>query len=408
MNNNKQRKVKEPVRLRTRKLADGSQSIYLDIYKDGVRSYEFLNLYIIPEVTRADKIKNEETLTAANAIKSLRIIDISNNKAGLTLRTSKSKITLQDYMQVFLQKKIREQKSEARITFIKCAMVVLDHYIEEKGLKGIRIGNIDLAFCEGFEDYLRTARDTRYKLPTAKERKKGVEPKKIAEGTAYGYFAVLNIALAWAVKHDFLKANPIDKMDITLKQNYNEKPFLTIDEVKVLLKAPCKNEELKRAFLFSCFSGFRISDIMALKWSDLIKDGEILTASIIMKKTKKRINQPIDQAAMAWLPERGEALDTDKVFKLNTLATIEKQLHAWIKDTTIDKHVTFHTARHTYGTMLVSQGADLYTISQLMGHADTRMTQIYAKVLDTKKKEAASLLNDIVVGTGKTQEVESI
>lgn len=135
---------------------------------------------------------------------------------------------------------------------------------------------------------------------------------------------------------------------------------------------------------------------MALKWSDLIKDGEILTASIIMKKTKKRINQPIDQAAMAWLPERGEASDTDKVFKLNTLATIEKQLHAWIKDTTIDKHVTFHTARHTYGTMLVSQGADLYTISQLMGHADTRMTQIYAKVLDTKKKEAASLLNVVM------------
>lgn len=134
MTNNQQRKVKEQVRLRFRKLADGSQSIYLDIYKDGVRSYEFLNLYLIPEASKTDKNKNDETLLAANAIKSQRIIDISNNSAGLVLRTSKSKITLHDYMEIFLAKKVSEQKSEARITFIKCAMVMLDHYIEENSL----------------------------------------------------------------------------------------------------------------------------------------------------------------------------------------------------------------------------------------------------------------------------------
>lgn len=106
MTNTNQRKVKEPVRVRFRKLANGCKSIYLDVYKDGVRNYEFLNLYLIPESTRADKIKNEEMMLAVEAIKSQRIIDISNNKAGLTLRTSKSKISLQDYMQVFLSKKI--------------------------------------------------------------------------------------------------------------------------------------------------------------------------------------------------------------------------------------------------------------------------------------------------------------
>ena len=396
MTNNQQRKVKEQVRLRFRKLADGSQSIYLDIYKDGVRSYEFLNLYLIPEVSKTDKNKNDETLLAANAIKSQRIIDISNNSAGLVLRTSKSKITLHDYMEIFLAKKVSEQKSEARITFIKCAMVMLDHYIEENSLKGIRIGNVDLAFCEGFEDYLRTARDTRFKLPTPKERKMGVEPKTISQGTAYSYFAVLNIALSWAVKHDYLKANPIDKMDITLKQCTEQRPFLSIDEVKALVEVPCKNEETKRAFLFSCFSGFRISDIMAMTWGDLKKDGEVLTASIVMKKTKKLINQPIDKPAMRWLPERDDALDTDKVFHLCQKSALELHIHDWTKKANIDKHVTFHTARHTYATMLISQGADLYVVSELLGHSDTRMTQIYAKVLDSKKKQAASLLNDVL------------
>lgn len=395
MTNTNQRKVKEPVRVRFRKLANGCKSIYLDVYKDGVRNYEFLNLYLIPESTRADKIKNEEIMLAVEAIRSQRIIDISNNKAGLTLRTSKSKISLQDYMQVFLSKKISEQKSEARITFIKCAMVMLNHYISDKNLNGIRIGNIDLAFCEGYEDYLRTARDTRFKLPMPQERKKGIEPKRISEGTAYGYFAVLNIALTWAVKHDYLRVNPIDKMDITLKQKFEEKSYLTIEEVKTLFNVPCKNEETKRAFLFSCFSGFRISDIMAMKWGDLKKDGEILSASIIMKKTKKRINQPIDKAAMRWLPERGEALDTDNVFHLCQKSAIELHLHDWTKKAEIEKHVTFHSARHTYATMLITQGADLYVVSELLGHSDTRMTQIYAKVINSKKKEAASLLNDI-------------
>ncbi len=392
---NYQRRVKEPVRVRFRKLANGSRSVYLDIYKDGVRSYEFLNMYLVPEVTKFDKTKNEEVLIAVEAIKAQKIIDISNNKAGLTLRTSKTRIPFQDFLEIFVSKKIKEQKSANRISFIRSAIVQLNHYIEARSLKGIRIGNIDLAFCEGFEDFLHSARDTRYKVLTSKEKKKGVEPKKISERTAYSYFSVLNYALAWAVKHDYLKANPIDKMDMTLKQRFEEKPFLTIDEVKTLIKTPCNNEETKRAFLFSCFSGFRISDIMSLKWSDLVKDGEVLSAIIIMQKTKKKINQPIDIAAMAWLPERGEASDADKVFKLNTLATIEKQLHSWTQSASIGKHVTFHTARHTYATMLITQGADLYVVSELLGHSDTRMTQIYAKVLDTKKKEAASLLNDI-------------
>lgn len=109
----KQVKVKEPVRIRYKKLSNGSLSIYLDIYKDGVRNYEFLSLYLVPERTPLDKNNNAEALAAANAIKSQRIIDIANGRAGLTMKTSKSKISFLDYMQVFYERKKEEQVSPA-------------------------------------------------------------------------------------------------------------------------------------------------------------------------------------------------------------------------------------------------------------------------------------------------------
>ena len=69
---------KEPVRVRYKTLSDGSQSVYLDIYRDGKRQYEFLKLYLIPETNAAAKAQNKATLAAVNTIKSQRIIELTN------------------------------------------------------------------------------------------------------------------------------------------------------------------------------------------------------------------------------------------------------------------------------------------------------------------------------------------
>ena len=79
----RQPKVKEPVRVRYKALSDGSQSVYLDIYRDGKRQYEFLKLYLIPETNAAAKAQNKATLAAVNTIKSQRIIELTNGVAGL-------------------------------------------------------------------------------------------------------------------------------------------------------------------------------------------------------------------------------------------------------------------------------------------------------------------------------------
>ena len=73
-----QQNIKEPVRLRRKKLTNGNVSLYLDIYWNGTREYEFLKLYLIPEKSKSDKDKNRETLKLANSVKAQRIIEIQN------------------------------------------------------------------------------------------------------------------------------------------------------------------------------------------------------------------------------------------------------------------------------------------------------------------------------------------
>ena len=98
---NKKTKLKEPVRIRTKKLADGSESYYLDIYADGKRSYEFLKLYRLPEINARVKEQNKATLAAVETIKSQRIIELTHNKAGLKNTSARSKMLLTDWMQTF-------------------------------------------------------------------------------------------------------------------------------------------------------------------------------------------------------------------------------------------------------------------------------------------------------------------
>lgn len=87
----KEIKIKEPIRLRTKELLNGCYSLYLDIYINGKRKYEFLKLYIIPERSKVDKERNAETLRLANAIKAEKIVALQNGKYGFNLNKKRLK-----------------------------------------------------------------------------------------------------------------------------------------------------------------------------------------------------------------------------------------------------------------------------------------------------------------------------
>ena len=161
-----------------------------------------------------------------------------------------------------------------------------------------------------------------------------------------------------------------------------------------MVATECSHEIVKRAFMFSCYCGLRLSDVYALKWKDLVRDGDIWRVGIVMKKTATPNYLPLSKQATAWMPGRGDAADSNNVFaRLPKGQYLNDLIKAWAKEAGLSKHVTFHTSRHTFATMLLTLGADLYTVSKLLGHANVKTTQIYGKIVDQKKDDAVSRID---------------
>ena len=374
-------KAKEPIRLRFKKLTNGNLSIYLDYYKEGARSYEFLKLYLVPEVDEAAKVRNKNTLQAANAIKSQRLIEVTNEGAGLTKTARRSKMLLLDWM---AQYKAHKEKTSRGTTFQTQIDKTCNYLIAYRG-KAITMQQVDKEYCRGFLAFLKTAKKDNGEL--------------LSGHTTHGYYAILNCALNMAVREEIINSNPLTKInaDEKIQRPESTREFLTIEEVKTLINTECKKPDLKRAFLFSCFCGLRVSDIEAMTWGNLQADGDSTILRVMVKKTNNPLTLPLSAAAVKWLPERGNAKQTDKVFNMPLIEGnyYNVLLKEWVKSAGITKKVTFHVARHTFATLELTAGADLYTTSKLLGHSNVTTTQIYAKIVDKKKAEAVNLVSNL-------------
>lgn len=369
----KPKKVKEPIRLRTKDLSDGSKSLYLDIYRNGKRTYEYLKMYLIPETDRNARRQNEITMAAANAIKSKRIIELTSGEAGIVNHVDK--VYLLDWMKTY--KEYQEKRDKKSISQI----VVVTHILKDYAGDRFTLDRIDLDFCQGYIDYMLTT-----------YRPQG---KPIAASTRNTYYQIFNGALNAAVRAKRLLRNPFNEMEKSEKPKMPEsvRSYMTIEEVRSLIATPMENETVKSAYLFSCFCGLRISDVKKLKWRDVFLDHGQYRLAVAMQKTKEPIYLPLSNEALKWMPERGDKIGDDNVFDLPS--TVNTLIKPWAKAAGISKQFTFHTARHTFATMMLTLGADLYTVSKLLGHTSVRMTQVYAKIVNKKKDDAVNLTNGL-------------
>ena len=386
----KQIRAKEPVTIRFKELAKGSKSIYLDIYRDGVRSYEFLKLYIIPEKSAEDKNANAVTMDAANAIKAQRIKEIVNGEAGIKNRKG-GYVLILDWMQQRQDRAEKAAKDAGRKTSntaegIKTAAAHLRRYIESeyKG-RAVTLAAIDKDFCAGFAAYLKDA-PQRWGAGT------------LSKNTSALYYSNFEAALNEAYKKGLISVNPAALVEDNEKPQAqpSERDYLTAEELRTLAAAKCPNEQVKAAFLFSCFCGLRLSDIEGLTWDAVHLDGDTWQIETRMQKTRQIIYLPLSAEARRFMPERGNKGPQDLVFTLPKRATTQCDIRTWVKRAGLTKKISFHCARHTFATLALTQGADLYSISKLLGHTNVQTTQIYAAIIDQKKQAAVNLLNGIL------------
>jgi integrase len=202
-----------------------------------------------------------------------------------------------------------------------------------------------------------------------------------------------------AVQAGEIETNPIDKIESSdkFKPTENVREYLTIEELQKFIDTPCKDQTVKRAFLFACYCGLRRSDIMNLTWKDITREGKITYVAVRMEKTENVVRIPLPEQALLWLPKKSKrATSNSKVFAGLTSSRVHDSMHQWTKSVGLaNKNVTFHTSRHTYATLLLTLGADIYTVSKLLGHTSIRMTQRYAQIVDQKKDDAIDKLNNL-------------
>ena len=388
-------KAKEPVKIRFKEIQGGGKSIYLDIYKgEGRREYKFLKLYLVPGNSDEAKAQNANALQAANAIKSQMIIDLANSGAGIKTSPARAKMLLTDWLDVYQSD--RDKKGKRIGGIVPNLKKILKAYKGDK----VTLQAVDKHFCIGFIDYMANTYVTQY-------------GKKLSPLTAQGYCSMFSTVLKAAVTAGVMQENPFDKIPSgdRIKGGESKREYLTAGELQTLIATPFPEQgivravkgnmyggrDIKAAFLFSCFTGLRLSDIKVLKWSNIVEDGgQWIIDGLIVKKTQRALYLPLGGEALKYLPERKEAGNDMPVFNLpNSDGFTDMKIKQWAEAAGLNKKVTFHVARHTFATLELTVGADLYTVSKLLGHSNVATTQIYAKIVNSKKVEAVNLLDGL-------------
>jgi len=212
----------------------------------------------------------------------------------------------------------------------------------------------------------------------------------ISHNTAATYFSIFKAALKQAFVDGYLTVDLSAKIK-GIQEQESRREYLTVEELNTLATTPCERDVLKRAALFSALTGLRHCDIQKLQWKEISRNGNQAQLHFTQQKTKGVEYMPISEQALQLC---GEPCAPEKlVFEdLPDPSWISRPLKQWIEAARISKKITFHCFRHTYATLQLSSGTDIYTVSKMLGHTNVKTTQIYAKVVDEKKNKAAQAI----------------
>jgi integrase len=351
-------------------------SLYLEYYEKGRREYEYLNLYLIPDpekgsLTKFQKDENKRILELAETIRSKRHLETQNIIYGF-----KDKDKVKGSFKQFFSD-LAEMKRESLGNYGNWNAVRI--YIDKYSPKDVSFERVNKDWVQGFRDYLdRTAR-TKHGKPLALNSK-------------YSYFNKLIAALNQAVKEQIIPSNPAYMVE-PFPQDETQREFLTLDELTTLANTPCTHETLRKMFLFSCITGLRWGDVEKLIWQEIQHSKENgYYIRFKQEKTTGAETLPISEEARSLCGEEGHP--NDLVFTgLKYGNWNQTHLKSWLRAAGITKHITYHCSRHTYATLQLTLGTDIYTVSKLLGHKNLSTTEIYAKVVNEKKVEAANKIN---------------
>ncbi len=368
------------IKVRERKPINGIAKLYLDIYDpkaEKTRTSLSLDLFLYLNPKGTQKNSNKEALEAAERIRAKKVIEMAYENNNLSELSAKdvSAINFIDYFQEQTNKRFNSTGNYGNWDSV-CK------YLRKFCPNDIALNKVDNNFLEDFKYYLQH-----------KARKKS--NNSLSQNSLHSYFNKVKACLKQAYVDDLIHKNPADRVK-GFKEGEVQREFLTFEELQKAAKAECDIPQLKTAFLFSSLTGIRWSDINNLLWRDLqySEAGQYWFVRFRQQKTKGAETLPISSQAKDLLDEIGEP--TERIFKgLKYSGWYNMKLQQWMMRAGISKTITFHCARHTYATLQLTHGTDIYTVSKLLGHRELKTTQIYAQIIDKKKVDASNAIPNL-------------
>lgn len=383
-------------KLKQKALSDGRVSLFLEYYLGYTKAYdeakdkevirkdrkrEFLSLYLISNPrTPIDRQANKQTLELAKEIRFEREQEMKKDKTGLRVLRPKAVNFLdafQSYINTYTKKDNRMMEGVYRrfLAFLK-----EDYPIYQKSIKP---DQIDKKMVEKFVEYL--------------------ESKSSGEG-AHGYYQRFKKFVLYAVDQQIMLKNSCKGVRCKIDGNALRKDILSIEEVQKLIatKYEAQNTNVRRAFIFCLYTGIRFCDVIELKYSDVDFSNKLLIFE--QAKTKGHsassgVIIPLNDGLLSLiglqpLNNEGEPMD-GVIFNLPSHTMCIKALERWVKRAGINKHITWHCARHSFAVNILNNGANIKTVSSLLGHSGLRHTEKYTRAVDELKKAAIDSLPEL-------------
>ncbi|KQM23438.1 site-specific integrase [Chryseobacterium sp. Leaf201] len=373
------------ISLSQRKLKDGRISLSIEFYRgseitdDGkrkhLRNFENLDTYLITDPkTAKEKKENKEALEFAENVIAIRKAEFAQGRFELKNTAKAKRVFLNFFADLAEEKRTLDSSNNYGNWFSTY------QHLKKVVPKNLTFEEIDEYFIKKVRKYFEKDAISKSDLP-------------LSQNSKYSYFNKFKAALRNAFDNGYLTINYASKIK-SFEQAESQREYLIFDELQRLAKAECKYPVLKKAFLFSCLSGLRWSDINTLIWKEVRDEGDISRVNFRQEKTEGVEYLYISKQARELLGERQDA--QERVFKgLKYGMTYNTEIIRWCNRAAVPKHITFHSARHTNAVLLLENGADIYTVSKRLGHRELRTTQIYAKIVDSKMKEAAEIIPEL-------------
>lgn len=399
----------ENPKLGAKLLSDGKDSLFLDFYFGYQMVYsnsqdkmipkkqkrrESLKLYLWHNPrTPQQRQENKDTLLLAKKIRHDKGQELLDQERGYKLQTKQQSINFLVYFQEYIDTYTKKDLRMVKIALQRFKDFLSDTPEYTMYLRGIKPQQIDNEMVEAFTEYLQS-------------RSRGEGAKSI-------YQRFKKVYKACAIKCNINYQKPFLNADgksitITIDEGLIVKDFLSTDEERLLIDTHYQNEnpEIRNAFIFCLYTGMRFCDVKDLTFGNFDFANHLVTYEQNKTKghsSKSGVTLPLTDELLGLIGEQPESREKgDLVFMLPSHTMCLKALRRWTKRAGIDKHITWHCARHSFGTNMAAtaaqKGISIRVVQDLMGHSNLRYTERYTRVMDEQKKAAMAELSKMMEG----------